>query len=64
MSDVGTRFTYRDYLLLPEGKRYEILGGDLVAVPSPGVDHQRVSGRAGPRRGGLVRLINAAALCW
>ncbi len=43
MAGTGTRFTYGDYLLLPEGKRYEILEGDLVVVPSPGTDHQRIS---------------------
>lgn len=43
MAGPGVKFTYRDYLLLPEGKRYEIVGGELYVVPSPGYDHQRVS---------------------
>ena len=34
--------TYRDYLLLPEGKRYEIIEGDLYMVPSPFTKHQRI----------------------
>jgi Uma2 family endonuclease len=39
------KFTYQDYLELPEkpGYRYEILAGELVKEPSPVVVHQRVS---------------------
>jgi len=40
------KFTYEDYKSLPESetKRYELLGGELVVVPSPPVYHQRISG--------------------
>ena len=38
------RFTYEDYLLLPEDRRYEIIDGDLFATPSPGTPHQRIVG--------------------
>ena len=39
------KFTYEDYKSLPESetKRYELLGGDLVLVPSPTEYHQRIS---------------------
>lgn len=37
------RFTYEDYLLLPEDHRYEILDGDLFMTPAPTPYHQRVS---------------------
>ncbi|MBI4330502.1 MAG: Uma2 family endonuclease [Chloroflexi bacterium] len=39
------KFTYEDYKRLPESetKRYELLEGELVVVPSPSVDHQSVS---------------------
>jgi Uma2 family endonuclease len=37
-----TVFTYRDYALLPEGPRYEVLEGDLVGLPAPGSAHQEV----------------------
>lgn len=37
------RFTYQDYLQLPEDRRYEIVNGDLYTVPSPVPYHQRVS---------------------
>jgi hypothetical protein len=31
----NVRFNYHDYLLLPEDKRYEIIDGELYAVPAP-----------------------------
>ncbi len=35
--------TYADYAALPdEGKRYEILDGELVVTPAPSRNHQRV----------------------
>ena len=39
------KFTYEDYKSLPESetKRYELLGGELVMVPSPTEYHQRIS---------------------
>ncbi len=43
---MGTKvkLTYQDYVLLPDdGKRYEILDGDLYVTPSPTARHQRVS---------------------
>jgi excisionase family DNA binding protein len=41
------KFTYQDYLALPEepGYRFEILEGMLIKEPSPNVMHQRVSRR-------------------
>src|SRR3990170_3844884 len=37
--------TYEDYCALPnDGRRYEILEGELAATPSPSRAHQRVSG--------------------
>ena len=39
------QFTYADYKDFPEdGKRYEILEGRLLMIPSPFTPHQRVSG--------------------
>jgi Uma2 family endonuclease len=39
------KFTYDDYKSLPfsETKRYELLGGELIQVPSPSFAHQRIS---------------------
>ena len=36
------RFTYQDYLQLPEDRRYEIVDGDLYTVPAPISYHQMV----------------------
>ncbi len=42
----GTKWTYEDYLLLPDGgKRYEIIDGELFVTPAPATRHQRISGR-------------------
>jgi len=45
--DHGRKYTYQDYLELPEepGYRLEVLEGSLVKEPSPNVMHQRVSYR-------------------
>src|SRR5262249_54186269 len=43
MSVTGARpFTYEDYLLLPEDRRYEIVDGELYMTPSPATYHQRI----------------------
>ncbi len=34
------RFNYQDYCLLPEGKRYEIIDGEIYVVPAPSFEHQ------------------------
>jgi Uma2 family endonuclease len=40
---VDTRLTYEDYCLLPnDGKRYEIIDGELFVTPSPFRAHQQV----------------------
>ena len=43
------KFTYDDYLNTPEDKRYELLDGDLVALPTPKEFHQRVSIQLGTK---------------
>jgi Uma2 family endonuclease len=45
------QFTYQDYLLLPEDKRYEIIEGDLLMSPAPTGYHQDVVFR-------LARLLD------
>jgi Uma2 family endonuclease len=39
------RFTYEDYVLLPEDRRYEVVSGELVVTPAPTPFHQVVLGR-------------------
>ncbi len=42
---IDTRLTYEDYCLLPnDGKRYEIIDGELFVIPSPRRDHQKIVG--------------------
>lgn len=42
---VDIRLTYEDYCLLPnDGKRYEIIDGELLVTPSPRRPHQKVAG--------------------
>lgn len=45
MTGVGlkVKFTYQDYLRMPEDKRYELMEGEFFVVPSPNEPHQRIS---------------------
>lgn len=51
-TDPTKKFTYQDYLEIPEepGFRYEVLDGMLIKEPSPNVLHQRASLR-------LIRIL-------
>ncbi len=50
---IDTRLTYEDYCLLPnDGKRYEIIDGELFVTPSPNFLHQIVVTR-------LTRYLSA-----
>lgn len=40
-----TKFIYRDYLLLQEQDRRELIEGELYVIPSPTVRHQRIVAR-------------------
>ncbi len=40
---IKNKFTYEDYKNAPEDKRYELLGGELIIVPSPSMFHQSSS---------------------
>jgi Uma2 family endonuclease len=44
--NTNIKFTYKDYKSLPESetKRYELIEGELIMVPSPNTYHQRISG--------------------
>jgi len=37
------KFTYEDYRHMPDDRRYELMEGDLLMVPSPIEYHQRIS---------------------
>lgn len=51
--------TYEDYRTAPADKRYELLDGDLIMVPSPNLAHQKVQSRLGRR---LSQFIEENAL--
>lgn len=38
-----TKLTYREYALLPDDQRYELIEGELYLIPSPTTRHQRAS---------------------
>ena len=43
------KYTYQDYLNLPnDGKRYEVINGELVMTPAPNIFHQTI----------LINLVN------
>ena len=43
MSTTARRLTYDDLLHMPDdGRRYELIGGELIASTSPDAIHQRV----------------------
>jgi len=45
------KFTYEDYVLLPEDRRYEVVDGELLSTPAPPLQHQLVKKR-------LVRILD------
>ncbi|SHE39104.1 Uma2 family endonuclease [Desulforamulus putei] len=38
-------YTVEDYMKLDDGQRYELIGGNLIMVPSPSTNHQRITGK-------------------
>lgn len=44
--DTSVKLTYDDYVNLPnDGKRYEVIDGELYMNPAPNMQHQRVVGK-------------------
>lgn len=43
-TDLKVKFTYQDYLHMPEDRRYELIEGEFFMIPSPNEYHQRISG--------------------
>lgn len=44
---VEKRYTYKDYFLIDDEKRYEVMKGELVMVPAPFTIHQRAEENLG-----------------
>lgn len=53
------RFNYRDYCLLPEDKRYELIDGELHMAPALGTRHQRYLLKLARLLAALVELARA-----
>lgn len=43
----GVKLTYADYRTTPDDRRYELLDGELLEIPSPGEAHQRFQAELG-----------------
>ncbi len=43
------KFTVKDYMSMPDGKRYQLLDGEMILAPSPNTRHQRI----------LISLVSA-----
>ena len=58
------KFTYRDYLLLPEQDRRELIEGDFHVVPSPKFKHQAISRNLGVEMWEFVRQNSLGIVLW
>ncbi|HHT9124785.1 MAG TPA: Uma2 family endonuclease [Candidatus Brocadiia bacterium] len=45
--NLKVKFTYQDYMHMPEEKRYELIEGEFFMIPSQNEYHQRISGELG-----------------
>lgn len=58
--NTAVKWTYEDYLLLPEdGKRYEVIDGELFVNAAPRLGHQRIQARLGYALVNYVETHNA-----
>ena len=64
MQNTKLKFTYKDYLLLPEGDRRELIGGDFYVVPAPSIRHQTISANIGEILRGFVRKGGLGTVLW
>ena len=58
------KFTFRDYLLLPEQDRRELIEGDFYVVPSPTFMHQAISRNIGVQLWEFVKLNSLGVVLW
>lgn len=55
-------FTYAEYQRLPDDQRYEVLEGELVMTPGPGMNHQTILVNLTLVLGFFTRLHNLGSL--
>jgi Uma2 family endonuclease len=58
------KFTYQDYLLLPEGDRRELVHGDFYMVPAPSIRHQDILANISVILRRYVNENNTGKLLW
>lgn len=58
------KFTYRDYLLLPEGDRRELIEGDFYMAPSPSIWHQHIAANLGTLLRAFVNINQLGVVLW
>ena len=56
------KYTYADYMLIEDEKRYEIYEGELIMVPAPATRHQRISWKIEFIIGGFVEENNLGSI--
>ena len=64
MQSTRLKFTYRDYLLLPEGDRRELIEGDFYVVPAPSIWHQTIVANLGMLLREFVKVNRLGAVLW
>jgi Uma2 family endonuclease len=64
MQSTRLRFTYRDYLLLPEGDRRELIEGDFYVVPAPSIWHQTIAANLGMALRAFARGNRLGTVLW
>lgn len=48
------KYTYEDYMKLSDDERYELIEGELIMLPTPKTEHQRISGKISQKIGRFV----------
>ena len=64
MQETKLKFTYRHYLLLPEGERRELIEGDFYVLPAPSFKHQTVAANLGMALRQHVRTNRLGVVVW
>lgn len=64
MRNPQIKFTYRDYLSLPEQDRRELIEGDFYVVPAPSFGHQSIARNLGTILWDFVRINRLGVVLW
>ena len=64
MLNTQIKFTYSDYVLLPEPDRRELIDGDFYMVPAPNIKHQIIVVNLGPPLSAYAKKKSLAMVLW